>query len=132
MPKDVSKATNESRRPNVRWGNPRVTNEVAAVSHAIAILGTIHTAGRSSRVNEIARRVRLHKSTVSRLLATLESHGFVERNAENGTFALGVSLVALVGPLLANLDVVKMARPVLQAMALESGETVCVAMWKGN
>ena len=40
-------------------------------------------------VTEIARKVHQHKSTVSRILATLERAGYVERDEGSGRFRLG-------------------------------------------
>ncbi|MBN9306713.1 MULTISPECIES: IclR family transcriptional regulator [unclassified Devosia] len=108
------------------------TPDVASVSHAIAILNAIGSSRESLGVNEIGRRVGLHKSTVSRLLATLERHGFVERLGSDGRFALGFELVALAGPLIADLDVVKVGRPTLVQLAAETGETVYMAVWNGR
>jgi DNA-binding IclR family transcriptional regulator len=66
-------------------------------------------------VTEIARRVGLHKSTVSCALATLEQAGLVERDAKRGRFQLGIGVIGLAGPLLANLDVRRVARSALEA-----------------
>ena len=110
----------------------RLTGSVSTVEHAIAVLQALSTKDTAPGVNEIARRIGLHKSTVSRILATLERHGFVERNADNGRIALGMGLVTLVSPLLANLDVVKAGRPILDRLAAEIGETVSLSIWSGN
>jgi len=106
--------------------------DVAAVSHAIGILKIIGQSRDVLGVNELARRVGLHKSTVSRLLATLERHGFVDRDPDLGRFSLGVELVALAGPFLANLDVVRASRKILARTADETGETVFIGTWNGR
>ncbi|MGH3357441.1 MAG: helix-turn-helix domain-containing protein, partial [Nocardioidaceae bacterium] len=41
-------------------------------------------------VNEIARRVGQHKSTVSRILSSLESAEYVSRDDDSGRFRLGL------------------------------------------
>jgi DNA-binding IclR family transcriptional regulator len=83
-------------------------------------------------VTEIARKVDLHKSSVSRILATLESAGYVERDAGTGRFRLGLGLIALTGPLLANLDVRRVAQPELVELTRRTGETTALMVWNGH
>jgi DNA-binding IclR family transcriptional regulator len=80
-------------------------------------------------VNEISRRLQLHKSTVSRILATLEETSLVERDPASGRFRLGIGVIALAGPMLANMDVRRVARPFLEELSRESGETVVLTVW---
>jgi DNA-binding IclR family transcriptional regulator len=105
---------------------------VSTVENAIAVLKALPTKEPALGVNEIARRVKLHKSTVSRILATLERHGFIQRNADNGRVSLGFGLITLVSPLLANLDVVKIGGPLLDRLVVECGESVSLSMWSGS
>ncbi len=83
-------------------------------------------------VTEIARRVNLHKSTVSRILATLEQAGYVEREDAGGRFRLGLGLIALAGPLLADLDVRRVAQASLRQLAERTGETTALMVWNGH
>src|SRR5690242_8682294 len=84
-------------------GGAAEPQRIAAVQHAVAVLNAFSTAEPLLGVNEIARRIGLHKSTVSRILATLQDAHLVERDAASGRFSLGAGIVALAGPLLANL-----------------------------
>jgi DNA-binding IclR family transcriptional regulator len=102
---------------------------IAAIQHAIAVLTSFTAAEPLLGVNEIARRVGVHKSTVSRILATLEDARLVERDSLTGRFRLGAGVVALAGPLLANLDVREVAVPYLQRIAAASGESVSLSIW---
>ncbi len=83
-------------------------------------------------VTEIARRVNLHKSTVSRILATLEQAGYVEREESSGRFRLGLGLIALAGPLLADLDVRRVAQASLEQLTERTGETSALMVWNGH
>jgi DNA-binding IclR family transcriptional regulator len=102
---------------------------IAAVQHALQVLASFSAAEPLLGVSEIARRVGVHKSTVSRILATLEEARLVERDPLSGRFRLGAGIVALAGPLLANLDVRDVARPYLEQLALESAESVSLSIW---
>src|SRR5690625_332032 len=81
-------------------------------------------------VTEIADRVGLHKSSVSRLLTTLESEGWVEQDPSTRKYQLGLGLIAIAGPLLANLNVRKVAYPYLLELAESSQETAVLAVWE--
>lgn len=81
-------------------------------------------------VTEIATQVGLHKSSVSRLLTTLESEGWVEQDPATRRYQLGLGLIAIAGPLLANLNVRKVAYPYLQELAETSQETTVLAVWE--
>ena len=81
-------------------------------------------------VTEIARKVDLHKSSVSRILATLEKAGYVERDVGTGRFRLGLGLIALTGPLLANLDVRRVAQPELEELTRRTSKPV--RSWSGT
>jgi DNA-binding IclR family transcriptional regulator len=83
-------------------------------------------------VTDIARRVDLHKSSVSRILATLERAGYVDRDDSTGRFQLGLGLIALTGPLLANLDVRRVAQPELEELTRRTGETSALLVWNGH
>ncbi len=83
-------------------------------------------------VTEISRRVRLHKSTVSRILGQLESMDLVVRDTDSGRFRLGLGLIGLAGPLLANLDVRRVAYPALENLTERTRETSALTVWSGN
>lgn len=80
-------------------------------------------------VTEIAEQVGLHKSSVSRLLATLEQQRIVERDERSRKFTLGLGLISIAAPLLANLDVRRVANASLWKLAEETAETVVLSIW---
>ncbi|MCW4465795.1 IclR family transcriptional regulator [Glutamicibacter sp. MNS18] len=82
-------------------------------------------------VTEIAEQVGLHKSSVSRILATLEQERIVERDERSRKYRLGMGLIAIAGPLLANLDVREIAYPFLTELSETSGETAVLNIWDG-
>ncbi|XID90603.1 IclR family transcriptional regulator [Paenibacillaceae bacterium WGS1546] len=67
---------------------------VRAVERALDVL-LCFISGHEWGLTEIAGRVGLHKSTVHRLLATLEDKGFVTRDAATDKYRLGLSVLEL-------------------------------------
>lgn len=106
-------------------------SSIRAIRHAVAVLRTFSVAEPVLGVTEIARRVGVHKSTVSRILSTLEDAGLVERDAGTGRYSIGGGIVGLAAPLLATLDVRQVAAPYLEDLAKASGETVSLSVWAG-
>lgn len=115
--------------------NGRSDNQAAsrtgtsALQHGIQVLKTFSREEPVLGVTEISRRVGLHKSTVSRILATLEDNSIVERHPTNGRFRLGVGVIELASPMLANLDVRRIARPFLEDLTSATGETSGLVVW---
>jgi IclR family transcriptional regulator, acetate operon repressor len=69
-------------------------NSVHSVDRAISILQVLARHG-AAGVTEIAAEVDVHKSTVSRLLGTLEARGLVEQSSNRGRYRLGYGVVQL-------------------------------------
>ena len=83
-------------------------------------------------VTELGRKVNLHKSTVSRLLATLETEGLVERVPGTDKYRLGIEFARLAGQVSHFNDLRAVARPILHALADSSRETVNLAVLVGD
>ncbi len=83
-------------------------------------------------VTEIAAEVGLHKSSVSRILATLEQERIVERDEQSRKYKLGLGLIAITGPLLANLDVRQVAYPLLKDLRDSTDESAALTIWDGG
>jgi IclR family transcriptional regulator, acetate operon repressor len=100
--------------------------------NAIEVLRCFSVAEPLLGVTEIASRVGLHKSTVSRILATLEQEDLVERDETSRRFKLGLGLIAVAGPLLAELDERRVAYPVLRELTGRTQETSALVTWTGS
>ncbi|MDI3196063.1 IclR family transcriptional regulator [Pseudarthrobacter sp. AL07] len=108
------------------------TKGASVIVNAIAVLRSFTADDPLLGVTEIANRVGLHKSTVSRILATFEQEHLVERDAETRRFRLGLGLISVAGPLLAELEERRVAYPVLRELTELTGETSALMMWEGN
>jgi DNA-binding IclR family transcriptional regulator len=107
------------------------TKGTSVIVNAIAVLRTFTADEPLLGVTEIANRVGLHKSTVSRILATFEQEHLVERDPETRRFRLGLGLIAVAGPLLAELEERRVAYPVLRELTEQTGETSALMVWNG-
>jgi DNA-binding IclR family transcriptional regulator len=104
---------------------------VQSVNRAISILQVLARRG-AAQVTQIAAELGVHKSTVFRLLATLESRGLVEHNSERGRYRLGYGVVQLAAGATKKHDLSLLSRPVCDELAEKVGETVNVAIHDGR
>lgn len=104
---------------------------LGTVEKALDILQHLHASPGALGVTEIGRALELPKSTAHRLLTTLARRGMVERSAQ-GRYQPGIALVALGVGLLDREPVVVAARPVIESLASELGETIFLAGLRGG
>ncbi len=107
------------------------TSSVQSVDRALAILEILAETGESG-VTDIAVALGIHKSTASRLLSALLSRDLVEQVSDRGRFRLGLGVVRLAGAVTSNLEGVSGTRTVTKKLAADVGETVNIAVLRGN
>ncbi len=105
---------------------------IQSVQRAAAILKCFTKTYAEMGVIALSEELGLHKSTVSRLLSTLQQEGFVEQNPETGKYHLGLTLVTLAGIVLDRIDLPKMAQPYLNELAERTQETVNIVVLNDN
>jgi DNA-binding IclR family transcriptional regulator len=110
------------------------TNEkyiLSSVRNALRILKSYSTYEPTKKVSELANSLGLAKSTVSRIMSTLASEGFVEKDPDTNAYRLGLSLLTLGGIVSINIDVNTEAIPVLNNLMTKTGETAHLAILDG-
>jgi DNA-binding IclR family transcriptional regulator len=110
-----------------RTGKPAVRH-VAAVERAVGVLEALADEGGELGTNELARRTGVNASSVSRVLATLSAGGYIEHVEETGRYRLGLRLLQLGNVVLGNLDLRQVARPHLESLVEETGETATLSV----
>ena len=102
---------------------------VQSLERAFAILDEV--AHRPAGVTAIAERVRLPKSTVARLLATLEDVNAVER-FEGSRWRIGPGVEALTAAVSPQRSLISIARPFLADLVGDLGEDAGLGLPDGN
>lgn len=98
-----------------------------SLDKALVVLDELANGPRT--LDQLAERVSVHKSTVLRLLRTLESHRFVQRSGVR-YYRLGTSLFELAFRALDERDVRRTVEPALRALNAETGHTVHLASYE--
>ena len=112
-------------------GGTGQTRAASVIVNVIEVLRCFTVDEPLQGVTEIAAKVGLHKSSISRILATLEEQEIVERDPASRKFRLGLGLLSVAGPLLANLDVRQVCLPTLQELSAATRETAALLVWSG-
>jgi DNA-binding IclR family transcriptional regulator len=94
---------------------------------AAALIKAIADSPHPPTVNELATACGLNRSTTWRLLATLDSHGLIERDPVSQRYSLGYAFLRIAAG--ADVDpLVRRGRPVLELLARETGEATNLAV----
>lgn len=126
----VKYAHSSSREKRPRAEPPASRYRVQVLDRTIAVLQTVADSDTDLAAAEIARQLRLHKSTVHRLLAVLEHYRLIKRSPE-GTYRLGTRLIELGECAMARLKLGEHAKPFLRALANETGEGAHITILSG-
>jgi IclR family transcriptional regulator, KDG regulon repressor len=101
---------------------------IQSVSHALDVLEELCKARGEVGVTELAKRLKLHKNNVFRLLATLELRGYVEQNIKTEGYRLGVKPLELGQSYRLQSTLVGRCTPIIEQLCDDLGETVSLAI----
>src|SRR5207244_4739795 len=107
-------------------------NAVRSVDRAAALLLALGDSQGEAGVTELARRLGLHKSTASRLLATLQKRGLVEQDEESGKYRLGLVVIRRAEKAERTLDFRGISMPELERLARLTHETTGLGILHGD
>jgi DNA-binding IclR family transcriptional regulator len=102
-----------------------------AVERAVAILELFDERRTLLAIGDVARELGVHRSTASRLMATLEAGGLLELD-ENGGYRLGLGLVTLAGHVLNRFPVRARGGQALRELRDATGETAWLGVLDGH
>lgn len=97
---------------------------LSSVANSIRLLSSFSGEENELGITVLASRLRLAKSTVHRLAATLTAARFLEQNSDTGKYRLGLALFELGSLVRRRMDVADAARQKLRELLEQTGETV--------
>ena len=100
---------------------------IAVVARTLDVLEVL-AAHRPLTLTELSRQAGATKGATFRILANLQERGYVERDPATGRYRLGLKLVQLGAHAARGLDLRTVARPILEDLQAECGETVNLAV----
>jgi IclR family transcriptional regulator, KDG regulon repressor len=105
---------------------------INSLSRGVEILRLLAGADGPLGVTEVAERLSVDPSTAYRLLATLESNGLVQQEADSKKYSLGYGVLEIASALLRRLSVVEAADQFLRSIAALTHESTHVAVLDGS
>jgi DNA-binding IclR family transcriptional regulator len=103
-----------------------------SIEKALRLLELLARSETPLGVTEIARLLGLNKATAYRLLETLTRHGYVVRRLGPPRYEPTLKLWELGSAVLSRRDIVRVAQPVIEQVAEQTGETVFLAVPDGH
>lgn len=109
----------------------RARYRVQVLDRSFRILDALAASDDAVSPADLAAGLRLHKSTIHRLLVVLEHQRFIRRTAD-GKYGLGTKLIELGSRAMEQLDLEEHAIPFLRRLAAETGETAHISVLSGT
>jgi DNA-binding IclR family transcriptional regulator len=101
---------------------------IRSVSHALDVIEQFYGESDELGVTELSKRLKLHKNNIFRLLATLESRGYIEQNKATENYRLGVRSLQLGQAYIGRMGLLRQARPIMEALVKQCRESAYVAV----
>ncbi len=105
---------------------------IQSVMHAIDLLEAFKGENDELGVTELSKKLGLHKNNVFRLLATLESRGYIEQDKQTGNYKLGVKVLELGQHFIKHLGLLRQAHPVMRELLAKCNENIYISVLRGN
>ncbi|UCF89503.1 MAG: IclR family transcriptional regulator [bacterium] len=105
---------------------------IHSVDHAFDVLEAFRADEPELGVTQLAKILNLHKNNVFRILATLESRGYVEQNLRTGNYRLGLKAFEAGQAYLRHTSLLSVARPQMEILSSELRENSYLAVLRGD
>lgn len=102
-----------------------------AAKRALELIEHVAASGEPVSLSELARQVDLPKSSAHALARTLADEGYLLRD-DRGAYSLGPRLLSLLGRLPQRFELPRVARPLMQKLVEDLGETAILGVRQGH
>lgn len=107
---------------------------IQAVEHALDLLEALGDEGDGDgvQISQLSSRLSMNKSSIFRLLATLELRGYVQRVDSSKRYRLGINAYEMAQRFLSRMTLLRKARPVMERLARSCDEAVYLVIRRGE
>jgi len=119
-------------RPRAPEGETRERGGIQSLERGFAILEEIARNRDGVALGELSRRLGLHTSTTFHLVQTMVALGYVHQEPATRRYRIGRGLFALAAASRDEVELIRIAMPVLTELSAASGETGHFGVWSGE
>jgi IclR family transcriptional regulator, KDG regulon repressor len=105
---------------------------IRSVENALFLLEALAEEDSKYSLSQLSRRLGMTKATLFRLMATFESHGYVERGQGPGEYKLGLAAFEVSQKLLSRMTLLHKARPFMAQLVRDYNETVYLVVQRDD
>lgn len=105
---------------------------IQSVERALQILDLFNEQATELKITDISKLMGLSKSTLHSLLKTLQHHGYIDQNPENGKYHLGMKLVERGHFVVGSIDIRQKAKIWLTDLSRRTGQTTHLGILDGR
>lgn len=105
---------------------------LSSVKKALQVLQAFSEDQTEWGVTELSLSLKSHKSSISRILITLQAQGFVEKNPQTGKYCLGFKVIELGQRALSRFELKEWAGPYLEELAGKTKEIIHLSLLDQN
>lgn len=105
---------------------------LSSVKKALEVLDFFTAEKHELSLAEISKRMGMHKSSVYRILKTLEAANFLQWDSDSGRYSLSLKILELANRVLAHYDLRTTAGPFMEELAAKTGEIIHLSILDGR
>ncbi len=106
-------------------------SRIQSIGKMMGILECCSTVNRHLSLAQVATMSGLPRPTAHRMLSAMKEIGFIEQDARSSSYGLGIRLFELGNIALANMDILREAKPFLDRLSKLSGESSHLGVFNG-
>ena len=110
----------------------RGTATIQSLDRGLKLLEAIGRSGTPVALNDLRSALDIDRSSIFRLLLTLENRGFLERDDATRKYRLGGKILELSGKLYEGLKITDIARPFLEELTRKTKESSHIAIYSNR
>ncbi len=101
---------------------------IRSVENALCLLEALAEEDSKCSLSQLSQRLGMTKASLFRLMATFESHGYVERSQGSSEYKLGLAAFEVGQKLLSRMTLLHKARPIMSQLVRQCNETAYLAI----
>jgi DNA-binding IclR family transcriptional regulator len=105
-----------------------VTSTIKSVDRALEVIEAFSEIRGGIKLSCLSEKLNMNKSGVYRLLQVFKQRGYVEQKRKNGEYHLGLAAYMVGQNIVSNMELVRMARPIMERLVREHNETIYLAL----